>query len=187
MHVAIILPLTTPLYRAEYWGLMLKLTLIMQVYIVSGGRVSSGSYLASTEILEKDGGTAWQYVASLPSKRSAFRGVGLDHGRFMVTGECFAILCHYNNNSWWSAGGYNGSSYIDEVLLYNSEEDEWTTVGHLSTARAYHAMSLVPGSTADFCLWFTDNIVHSANKWQCRQPTLCPICILSEISGWFYK
>ena len=40
----------------------------------------------------------------------------------------------------------------DEVLLYNSEEDEWTTVGHLSTPRVYHAMSLVPGSTADFCL-----------------------------------
>ena len=66
---------------------MLKLTLIMQVYIVSGGRVSSGSYLASTEILEKDGGSAWQEVASLPSPRYAPEGLGLDNGRFMITGQ----------------------------------------------------------------------------------------------------
>ena len=77
---------------------MLILTLIVQVYIVSGGAGGS-SRLASTEILEKDGGSAWQLVASLPSKRSAFRGVGLDHGRFMVTGECWTMLYHHNNNS----------------------------------------------------------------------------------------
>ena len=48
--------------------------------------------------------------------------------------------------------------YHDEVLMYNSEEDKWTTVGHLSTARIYHAMSLVPGNTADHCLWEVPNI-----------------------------
>ena len=37
------------------------------------------------------------------------------------------------------------------MLLYNSEADEWTTVGHLSAARHYPAMSLVPKETADFC------------------------------------
>ena len=65
---------------------MLILTLIVQVYIVSGG-LPGPLGLASTETLEKDGGSAWQLVASLPSARHAVRGVGLDHGRFMITGE----------------------------------------------------------------------------------------------------
>ena len=72
---------------------MLILTLIVQVYIVSGGYGSSN--LASTETLEKDGGSAWQLVASLPSARQAVRGVGLDHGRFMITGECWTMLCTF--------------------------------------------------------------------------------------------
>ena len=56
---------------------------------------------------------------------------------------------YYNGNSY-PAGGHSGS-YHDEVLLYNSEDDEWTTVGHLATARANHGMSLVPADIADFC------------------------------------
>ena len=63
---------------------------VMQVYIVSGG-YNSGS-VASTETLEKNGGSAWQLVASLPSGRHGLIGVGLDGGRFMVTGECWTIL-----------------------------------------------------------------------------------------------
>ena len=69
---------------------MMILTLIVQVYIVSGG-YKSGS-VASTETLEKDGGSAWQLVASLPEARSGVRGLGLDGGRFIVTGECWKIL-----------------------------------------------------------------------------------------------
>ena len=60
-------------------------TLILQVYIVTGGR--DGSSLASTEILEKDGGSAWQLVASLPTTLRGIKGLGLDHGQFIVTGE----------------------------------------------------------------------------------------------------
>ena len=52
---------------------------------MSGGYGSN--FLASTETLEKEGGSAWQEVASLPSARYAVRGVGLDNGRFMVTGQ----------------------------------------------------------------------------------------------------
>ena len=125
----------------------------MQVYIVSGGWGTSN--LASTETLDKDLGSAWQLVASLPSGRHTVKGVGLDHGRFMVTGEFWTIFCkiiNYNVNSDCTAGGWTGSSYTDDVLQYNSEEDEWTTVGHLSTARSEHGMSLVPASIADFCL-----------------------------------
>ena len=82
--------------------LMLIFTLLMQVYIVAGGYVVNGrggSNLASTETLEKDGGSAWKLVASLPSGRGGIRGVGLDGGMFMVTGECWTMLYHYNLNS----------------------------------------------------------------------------------------
>ena len=79
---------------------ILILTLLVQIYIVSGGHShSGGSDLSSTETLEKDGGSAWQYVASLPSARNGLRGVGLDGGMFMVTGECWTMLYHYNLNS----------------------------------------------------------------------------------------
>ena len=74
--------------------IMLISTLFMQVYIVAGGYVVNGrggTNLASTETLEKDGGSAWQLVASLPSARDAVRGVGLDHGRFIVIGECWTM------------------------------------------------------------------------------------------------
>ena len=54
------------------------LTLNVQVYIVSGGY-----NLASTETLEKDGGSAWQLVADLPSPRTGHRGLGLYTGRFI--------------------------------------------------------------------------------------------------------
>ena len=75
---------------------MVIFKLFIQVYIVSGGWTGS-STLASTETLEKDGGSAWEQVASLPSERYAVRGLGLDHGRFMVTGECWII----NNIVHW--------------------------------------------------------------------------------------
>ena len=90
MHVECSLGLGAPLYDAMYLLIMLTITLLMQVYIVAGGYVVNGrggSNLASTETLEKDGGSAWQLVASLPSARQGLQGVGLDNGRFMVTGQ----------------------------------------------------------------------------------------------------
>ena len=43
--------------------------------------------MGSTEIMLKEGGTAWQQVADLPSARYGLRGVGLDNGKFLVTGQ----------------------------------------------------------------------------------------------------
>ena len=77
---------------------MLIFTLTMQVYIVSGGWVSNSTF-ATNETLQKDGGTEWQEVASMPYALWGPKGVGLDNGRFMVTGECWTILYHHNNNS----------------------------------------------------------------------------------------
>ena len=57
----------------------------MQVYIITGGW-DGGNNLGSTEIMLKEGGTAWQQVADLPSARYGLRGVGLDNGKFLVTG-----------------------------------------------------------------------------------------------------
>ena len=65
------------------------------MYIVAGG-AGGGSLLASTETLEKEEAGldwAWQEVASLPLGRTV-RGLGLDNGWFMVTGECWRMLCY---------------------------------------------------------------------------------------------
>ena len=67
-------------------------SLSFQFYIVSGG-VALGSYVTSTEILKKEGGSSWQMVASLPSARGAFRGVSLPNGHFMVSGEVQRCPC----------------------------------------------------------------------------------------------
>ena len=65
---------------------MLIFTLFLQVYVVAGGG-DGRSALESTEILEKDGGSAWKLVANLPGPaRAGVRGLGLDNGRFVVTG-----------------------------------------------------------------------------------------------------
>ena len=62
---------------------------MLQVYIVTGGVNLSNTPLASTETLLKEGGTAWQSAADLPSARREMSGVGLDNGRFMVVGGEF--------------------------------------------------------------------------------------------------
>ena len=60
---------------------------ICQVYIVTGGGKAPKE--ASTETLMKNGGTAWQPVKDLPQGRANLAGVGLDHGRFIVTGGLY--------------------------------------------------------------------------------------------------
>ena len=91
MHVECSRGLGAPLY-AMYCA-NVNIYIYIQVYIVAGGyRTSPSSDLASTETLEKEGGSAWQLVASLPSARRGVRGLGLDRGRFMVTGEGWTIL-----------------------------------------------------------------------------------------------
>ena len=101
-HVAIIRGVTASLY--VYFVLCCAVnvhifTVLLQVYIVTGGLGSPYApvVLESTETLVR--GRAWQLVASLPSARYGVRGLGLDHGRFMITGECWTILYHHNNNS----------------------------------------------------------------------------------------
>ena len=155
-HVAIIRGVTASLY--VYFVLCCAVnvhvfTVLLQVYIVTGGLGSPYApvVLESTETLVR--GRAWQRRASLPSARYGVRGLGLDHGRFMITGECWTMLYHHNITPGCTAGGFGHNLVLHTaVLIYDSEEDKWTRVGHLRKARYYHAMSLVPGDTVDHCL-----------------------------------
>ena len=49
---------------------------------------------ASTETLVKDVSTAWQQVADLPFATYGLRGIGLDNGKFLVTGEDLTLILH---------------------------------------------------------------------------------------------
>ena len=39
-----------------------------------------------------------------------------------------------------------------DILLYDGNKDKWANVGDLCTARADHAMSLVPAEVEDECI-----------------------------------
>ena len=49
------------------------------------------------------------------------------------------------------AGGYDGVDRYDDILEYDPEEDTITSVGHMTQARAYHAISVV--SAGDYLQW----------------------------------
>ena len=49
-------------------------------------------------------------------------------------------------------GGYDGTNRRSEVLIYDPENDQWTTVGQFAKGRSGHAMSLVPKETAKYCV-----------------------------------
>ena len=60
-----------------------------EFYIVTGGSSTVHNHnhpMASTEILKKNGGTAWATVASLPSARIHVSGVSIPNGNFLVSG-----------------------------------------------------------------------------------------------------
>ena len=57
--------------------------------------------LASTETLMKNGGTAWQPVKDLRTARDQLAGVGLDHGRFLVTGGLWCRILMGNIESYF--------------------------------------------------------------------------------------
>ena len=52
---------------------------------------------------------------------------------------------------YYIIGGYNGN-YYSEVMIYDSEKDQWTTVGKFARSRSGHTMSLVPKETANYCV-----------------------------------
>ena len=140
------------------WGECFLLTITTQLYIVTGGHWWKQDLdLVTTEILKKEGGTSWQIAASLPSKRLGTSGLSLPNGHFIVSGEdcLFNRYIPSYDISWCIiTGGQQGIEGIilADVLDYDPDEDKWTSVGQLATARDHHAMGLVPAETADYCV-----------------------------------
>ena len=113
--------------------------------------MAGGQTTASTETLVKDVSTAWQQVANLPFSAHGLRGIGLDNGQFLVTGEDLTFILHSPLliSNACIPGGFHLRT---DVLIYDSETNQWTSVGRLSTGRQYHGISKVPKETADFCV-----------------------------------
>ena len=65
--------------------------IILQTYLVSGGRGGSHNPLSSTELLV-DNSDSWVLAGELPSPRSALKGVNIDN-RVIMTGlsECHSL------------------------------------------------------------------------------------------------
>ena len=126
------------------------LTITSQFYIVTGGNDGSRD-LDSTEIMNKDGGTSWHTVASMPFISYALSGVSLPNGHFMVSGD--DLVRYISIYLEIITGGYNnGDGYLADVLDYDPEADKWTKVGQLAKPRAWHAMSRVPKETTHYCV-----------------------------------
>ena len=49
------------------------------------------------------------------------------------------------------AGGEDNDDIYDDILEYDPEEDTITSVGHMTQARAMHAISVVPAE--DYLQW----------------------------------
>ena len=50
-----------------------------------------------------------------------------------------------------TAGGIADSDHLTSVVRYDGDTDQWAEVGSLARGRALHAVSRVPGATADYC------------------------------------
>ena len=48
-------------------------------------------------------------------------------------------------------GGVRGPARLADVLDYDPDENKWTKVGQLATARQMHGMRIVPKETVDYC------------------------------------
>lgn len=81
----------------------------------------------------------------------------MDNGRFIVTGDfTFLYLClKFAKTPQFATGGEDvqAEKLLTDVLMYDHTTDEWTSVGKLNTARADHAMALVPAVMEDHCIF----------------------------------
>jgi len=103
-----------------------------RVFMVTGGYTESGSTLDTTETLASDEDTWTTTAAKLPRPMRGLRAATIDD-RVLIFG-----------------GLYN-SHYYDDILEYNPDEDSMVVVGHLTQARAYHAVSVVQAQ--DYTKW----------------------------------
>ena len=122
----------------------------MQVLLVTGGEYYNDDWteLSSTEVLEAGG--SWRLTAPLPSARDGLSAVVLDN-KIFVFGEnilCYINIEHlivsynvYNDDIF--TGGNDGSSYLKDILQYNTASHTWEEVGQMKEARHSHAVALM--------------------------------------------
>src|SRR5438477_12857879 len=84
--------------------------------------LAASLYLLGTTL--SYGGT-FTYTGGLNNARSAHTATLLPNGKVLV------------------AGGYNGSSSLATVELYDPTSGNWTTTGSLATARCFHTATLL--------------------------------------------
>ena len=123
---------------------------MMQVLLVTGGYNDNDDQLDSTEVMEA-GGT-WRLTAPLPSARSTLSAAVVNNNIF-VFGE--NILCYINiehiivscnvydvyNDDVFT--GHRGSSYLKDILQYNTASNTWEEVGQMKEARSGHAVAVL--------------------------------------------
>ena len=117
---------------------MLVKSSIMQVFLVTGGRVSSKKSLSSTEIFV---GSVWSYAASLPSKLSDMPALTLDNSVF-VFGEWLLYVQPPTKCFTLYTGGKRRKNISKSILRYDGRSNKWSNAGKMTRPRSYHAVAL---------------------------------------------
>ena len=117
---------------------MLVKSNIMQVFLVTGGRISSRRSLSSTEIFV---GSVWSYAASLPSKISDMPALTLDNSVF-VFGEWLRYVQPPTKClTLYTGGKQPGRKNISKnILRYNGTSNKWSHAGNMTRPRLYHTV-----------------------------------------------
>lgn len=98
-----------------------------QVLLVAGGMDLKYNLFSSTEVLTSES-TAWTLTTPLPSARMALRGVSVDNRVYMTGGE----------------NRINGEeNYMDDILEWLDEEQEWVLIGKMKMSRSEHGASTI--------------------------------------------
>ncbi|MDN3358542.1 kelch repeat-containing protein [Actinomadura sp. DC4] len=101
-----------------------------ETVLVAGGQGTDGRALTSAERFDPGTGT-WTALAPMTDARSAHQAVLLDGGRLLVVGGVLA-----------TGGGTAAMAYCE---LYDPATRVWAPTGELSTPRAGHQATLLPG------------------------------------------
>ena len=121
--------------------------------MVTGGRTGS-DYTDTTETFAGDEDTWTTAGARLPRPMDGLRAATIDD-RVLIFGNytiSISITHHIYHRNLIIAGGldYDGD-YYDDILEYIPEEDTILTIGQMSQARGWHAVSVVQAQ--DFSQW----------------------------------
>ena len=112
----------------------------MQVFLVTGGRVSSKKSLSSTEIYV---GSVWTYAASLPSKISYMPAVTLDNSVFVFGEWLLYVQPPTKCFTLYTGGKQPGMKNISKsILRYDGRSNKWSNAGNMTRRRSFHAVAL---------------------------------------------